>query len=209
MLVRDIMTTAVVTIGPEATLGQVCEVMQARNIRHLPVLEGGRLIGVITDRDVHGGSTKLCFTPSQPQGLVRDAMAHPPKTAHPLDPVEDAARTMRALKIGCLPVVDGDRLVGIVTGIDLLDALLRLTGVDKATGRLELRLADRPGGLARLTALIAERQLNIHSILTYPEGAGLVRAVLRVNTLETRPLAEALRGAGFDVVWPAEKPWQS
>ncbi|HQT95128.1 MAG TPA: CBS and ACT domain-containing protein [Thermoanaerobaculaceae bacterium] len=209
MLVRDIMTTAVITTEPEATLGQVCEVMQARNVRHLPVVENGRLIGVITDRDVHGGSSKLCFTPSQPEGLVRDAMAHPPTTAHPLDPVEDAARTMRALKIGCLPVLDGERLVGIVTGIDLLDALLRLTGVDKATGRLELRLADRPGGLARLTALIAERQLNIHSILTYPEGTGHVRAVLRVNTLETRPLASALRAEGFDVVWPAEKPWPS
>ncbi|HQU34022.1 MAG TPA: hypothetical protein PLB88_06865, partial [Thermoanaerobaculaceae bacterium] len=62
---------------------------------------------------------------------------------------------------------------------------------------------------ARLTALIAERQLNIHSILTYPEGTGHVRAVLRVNTLETRPLASALRAEGFDVVWPAEKPWPS
>ena len=209
MLVRDIMTTAVITTGPAATLGQVCEVMQARNIRHLPVMEGDRLVGVITDRDVHGGSSKLCFTPSQPEGLVRDAMARPPQTAHPLDPVEDAARTMRALKIGCLPVLDGDRLVGIVTGIDLLDALLRLTGVDKASGRIELRLADRPGGLARLTALIAERQLNILSILTYPEGTGQVRTVLRVNTLETRPLAGVLRKAGFEVVWPAEKPWWS
>ena len=209
MLVRDIMTTAVVTTGPEATLGQVCEVMQTRNIRHLPVVEGDCLVGVITDRDVHGGSSKLCFTPSQPDGLVRDAMATPPKTAHPLDPVEDAARTMRVLKIGCLPVLDGERLVGIVTGIDLLDALLRLTGVDKPSGRLELRLPDKPGEVARLTALIAGRQLNIHSLLTYPEGAGSMRMVLRVNTLETRPLAEALRGAGFEVVWPAEKPWRS
>ena len=86
--------------------------------------------------------------------------------------------------------------MGIVTGIDLLDALLRLTGVDKASGRLELRLPDRRGGLARLTALIAERQLNIHSILTYPEGAGQVRAVLRVDTLETRPLADGAAGSG-------------
>ena len=209
MLVRDIMTTAVITIEPEATLVQVCEVMQARNIRHLPVLEGGRLVGVITDRDVHGATSSLCLAPAQPKGLVRDVMAHPPKTAHPLDPVEDAARTMRALKIGCLPVLDGERLVGIVTGIDLLDALLRLTGVDKASGRIELSLADRPGGLARLTALIAERQLSILSILTYPEGPGQMRAVLRVNTLETRPLAAALREAGFEVVWPAEKPWRS
>ncbi len=209
MLVRDIMTTSVITIGPEATLEQVCEVMQAHNVRHLPVLDGGVLVGVITDRDLHGGGSSPCLAPAKPKGLVRDAMVHPPRTAHPLDPVEDAARTMRALKIGCLPVLDGERLAGIVTGIDLLDALLRLTGVDQAAGRIELRLADRPGGLARLTALIAERRLNIHSILTYPEGEGQVRTVLRINTLETRPLANALREEGFDVVWPAEKPWQS
>lgn len=208
MLVKDIMTTAVLTVAPDATLEQVCLLMHDKNIRHLPVLEGGRLIGVITDRDVHGATSNLCLEPTPPRGVVRDAMAHPPKTAHPLDPVEDAARVMRSLKIGCLPVLDGETLVGIITGIDLLDALLRLTGVDKASGRLELRIADRPGELARLTALISERQVNIHSILTYPESATEVRAVLRVNTLETHALAEVLRRAGFEVVWPAAKPWQ-
>jgi acetoin utilization protein AcuB len=208
MFVRDIMTTAVITVAPDATLEQVCEIMHARNIRHLPVVEGGRLVGVITDRDVHSATSALCLTPSQPKGLVREAMAKEVKTAHALDPVEDAARTMRSLKIGCLPVLDGETLVGIITGIDLLDALLRLTGVDQPSGRIEVRLPDRPGGLARLTALIADRLLNVHSILTYPEG-GQVRTVLRVNTLETRHLAEALRGAGFEVLWPVDKPWRS
>jgi acetoin utilization protein AcuB len=112
---------------------------------------------------------------------------------------------MRSLKIGCLPVLEGDALVGIVTGIDLLDALLRLTGVDKPSGRMELRLSDRPGEVARLTALIAGRKLNILSILTYPEGEGYVRIVLRVSTVETRTLAQELRRAGFDVVWPPDK----
>ena len=208
MLVKDIMTTAVIAVAPDATLEQVCEAMHAKNIRHLPVVESGKLVGVVTDRDIHNATSALCLTPSNPQGLVRDAMAKQVKTAHPLDPVEDAARTMRSLKIGCLPVLDGETLVGIITGIDLLDALLRLTGVDQPSGRIEVRLPDRPGGLAKLTALIAERGLNIHSILTYPEG-GQVRTVLRVNTLETRHLAEDLRGAGFEVLWPVEKPWRS
>jgi len=209
MLVRDIMTTAVITVAPDATLEQVCEIMHGKNIRHLPVVKGGRLVGVITDRDVHSVTSALCLTPANPKGSVRDAMTREVRTAHPLDPVEDAARTMRSLKIGCLPVLDGEALVGIITGIDLLDALLRLTGVDQPSGRVEVRMPDRPGGLARLTALIAERALNIHSILTYPEGGGRVRTVLRVSTLETRPLADALRGAGFEVVWPVEKPWRS
>ncbi len=209
MLVRDIMTVAVVTIEPDATLEQVCEVMHAKNIRHLPVIDGGRLVGVITDRDVHSVTSALCLTPANPKGLVRDAMTREARTAHPMDPVEDAARTMRSLKIGCLPVLDGDALVGIVTGIDLLDALLRLTGVDQPSGRIEIRLTDRPGELARLTGLIAGRQLNIRSILTYPEAGGPVRTVLRIDTVETRPLAQALRAAGFEVLWPVEKPWRS
>jgi acetoin utilization protein AcuB len=208
MLVRDIMSTAVVTIPVDGTVGRVCELMHERNIRHLPVLEGDRLVGVITDRDIGSATSALCLQPINPEGLVREVMVHPPKTAHPMDPVEDAARTMRTLKIGCLPVVESEKLVGIITGIDLLDALLRLTGVDKPSGRVELCLADRLGELARLTAFIAERHLNILSILTYPEGHGDGRTVLRVNTLETRPLAEDLRRAGFEVLWPSAKPWQ-
>jgi acetoin utilization protein AcuB len=92
-----------------------------------------------------------------------------------------------------------------VTGIDLLDALLKLTGVDKPSGRLELRLTDRPGELARLTTFLSERQLNILSILTYPEGSENIRTVLRVNTIESRPLANALRNVGFEVIWPPAK----
>jgi acetoin utilization protein AcuB len=209
MLVRDIMTTAVITVAPGATLEQICLLMHEKNIRHLPVMEDGRLVGVVTDRDIHGATSSLCLAPSPPKGHVREVMSHPAKTAHPLDSVEETARTMRSLKIGCLPVLDEERLVGIVTGIDLLDALLRLTGVDKPSGRLEIRLADKPGELARLTASISSRMINILSILTYPEGgAAAVNTVLRVDTLETRPLAEALRREGFEVVWPPVKPWR-
>jgi acetoin utilization protein AcuB len=114
---------------------------------------------------------------------------------------------MRELKIGCLPVVDGGHLVGVVTGIDLLDALIRMTGVDKPSGRLEVRLPDQPGELARLTSFLSHRDLNIHSVLSYPEGPEAVRMVLRVGSIETRLLAQDLRRADFDVVWPPEKPW--
>lgn len=206
MLVRDIMTTAVITVTAEQTLEEVCTIMHERNIRHLPVLARGRLVGVITDRDVHGATSSLCLAPAVPKGLVGEVMATPARTAHPLDSVEDSARVMRTLKIGCLPVLDDDALVGIITGIDLLDALLRLTGVDKPSGRLELRIADRPGELARLTALVSERRINIHSILTYAESSEVVRIVLRVSTMETRQLAEALRRAGYQVLWPPSKP---
>jgi acetoin utilization protein AcuB len=114
---------------------------------------------------------------------------------------------MRERKIGCMPVMDRERLVGIITGVDLLDALVRLCGVDEPSGRLEVRLPDRTGELARLITLLTGRGLDIRSILTYPERGEFVRAVLRIGSMEAHPQARALRSAGYEVLWPPEKPW--
>jgi acetoin utilization protein AcuB len=170
------------------------------------VLEAEKLVGIITDRDLRLATSALAPAPFAPRAKVSAVMCKSPFTADPADPVEDAARLMREKKIGCLPVLDGDRLVGIVTGLDLLDALVRMTGADKPSGRLEVRLPDRPGELARLANFISHRDLNIHSILTYPEGAEYIRAVLRVGSIEVRLLAADLRRDEFDVPWPPAKP---
>jgi acetoin utilization protein AcuB len=180
--------------------------MREKAIRHLPVLEAGRLVGVVTDRDLRLATSALAPSPFPSESLVSAIMSRNPLTTDLSDPVEDAARTMRERKIGCLPVVEGGTVVGIVTGLDLLDALMRMTGVDKPSGRLEVRLRDEPGELARLTSFLSHRGLNIHSILTSPDGPDNIRAVLRVDSIETRPLAEDLRRSDFDVVWPPEKP---
>ncbi len=202
------MKSPVLTIGPEATLEEAYAFLLQKGIRHLPVVEEGRLVGILTDRDI-----RLATSALNPKGPcpgstpVREAMTKEVVTADPLDPVEEAARVMRVRKIGCLPVVEDEVVVGMVTGIDLLDALLRLTGVTEPSGRLEVRLPDRPGELARLTGLLAQQGVNIHSLLSYPEDEEAVRAVVRVNTLETHLLAEALRQSGMEVVWPPRKPW--
>lgn len=211
MLVKDIMKRDPVVIPPHATLGEAYRLMQERRFRHLPVVDGGRLVGVVTDRDLRLATSALAAHPFAPQARVADVMTRDVRTAEPLDTVEDAARVMRELKIGCLPVVDagdGDRLTGIVTGIDLLDALLRLTGVDKPSSRIEVELDDEPGQLSRLATFFGERRVNIHALLTYPHGPARVRTVLRVGSIEARGLAEALRAAGFDVVWPPAQPWR-
>ena len=116
---------------------------------------------------------------------------------------------MRQRKIGALPILEGEALVGIVTGIDLLDALLRLTGVEKPSGRLEVCLDDRPGELARLSGELAQQHINIHSLLTYPSGEGTVITVVRVDTLDARKIARSLRQKGFEVQWPPEIPGKS
>jgi acetoin utilization protein AcuB len=207
VLVRDIMRRPAIAVAGDTTLRDAYRSMQEHGIRHLPVRQGEELVGVVTDRDLRLATSVLAPAPLSPDRPVAEVMSRHPETADPGDPVEDAARTMRRRKIGCLPVLEDGRLVGIVTGLDLLDALLRMTGVDKPSGRLEVRLADRPGELARLAGFFGERGLNVHSILTHPEGAANVRAVLRVGSIETRLLAEELRRSHFDVVWPPEKPW--
>lgn len=208
MLVQDVMRFPVITVGPGVTLEEAYRLLLEKGIRHLPVMEEGRLVGIITDRDIRLATSHL-----NPKGpcpgcaQVGEVMTREVVTAHPLDPVEEAARVMRERKIGCLPVLEDGALVGIVTGIDLLDALLKLTGVTEPSGRLEVRLPDRVGELARFTGFLAGRGVNIHSLLSYPEEEAFVRAVVRVNTLETHLLAEDLRQEGFEVLWPPRKPW--
>lgn len=206
MLVRDIMRSPAVAIPPETRLQDAYRILRENAIRHLPVLEGGRLVGVVTDRDLRLATSALAPAPFPPESVVSAVMSRNPFTADPSDPVEDAARTMREKKIGCLPVVEGGSVVGIVTGLDLLDALMRMTGIDKPSGRIEVRLRDEPGELALLTGFLGQRGLNIHSVLTSSDGPDNIRVVLRVGSIETRLLAEDMRRADFDVVWPPEKP---
>jgi acetoin utilization protein AcuB len=206
MLIRDIMRSPAVAISAGTTLQDAYRTMQERGIRHLPVLEGETLVGVITDRDLRLATSALTPSPFPPGSLVSAVMSRAPVTADASDPVEDAAHIMRERKIGCLPILDDGRLIGIITGLDLLDALISMTGASKPSGRLEVRLPDHPGELARLTSFLSHRGLNVHSILTYPESADSVRTVLRIGSIETRLLAQELRRDGFEVLWPPEKP---
>lgn len=206
MLVKDVMHRPVLTLDPTVSLGQAYTRMLEHNIRHIPVLQAGKLVGMITDRDLRLATSSFHpGGPRPPETPIGEIMSQPPITGDPLDPVEEAARTMREHKIGALPILEGETLVGIVTGIDLLEALLRLTGVTKPSGRLEVRLPDHPGELARLTGFLANKGLNVHSLLTYPSGPEGVLVVARVGTPETRALAEELRHHGFEVRWPPDK----
>jgi len=202
MLIREVMHPDPVTISPDTQLKEAYKVMEEKNIRHLPVVDKGKIAGIVTDRDLRLATSLLSKFPFDTNSVVAKVMSHPVQTAHPSDPIEIATRTMRELKIGCLPIVEDGNLVGIVTGMDMLDALLRLTGIHQPSGRLDVRLPDRSGELARLTALIAERKVNIHSILTYPDKNHKIRLVLRVGTIEMKILAEAICNAGFEVIWP-------
>jgi acetoin utilization protein AcuB len=233
MLVQDVMQHPVVSAEPSTTIAEAYRTMHDRSIRHLPVVDDGELVGVVTDRDLRYVTSQLHPSPMEAETAVQEVMTEGVVTAGPLDPVEEAARLLRKRRIGCLPVLDGDELVGIVTVTNLLDAIIRLTGLTKPGSRLAVSLVDEPGELARLTRRVAQEGLDVRSVLSYYEDEvdaefeaapdahqdaspdadadadgddTRLRVILRVNTLNTRPLAADLRDDGFDVVWPVEKP---
>lgn len=207
MLVHEIMNSPVVTIREDATLADAYDQMQARNIRHLPVVREDRLVGIVTDRDLRLATSRLAEHPFSAEARVQEVMTREVLTASPLDPVEEAARVMRDRKIGCLPVLEGAALVGIITGPDLLDALMRLTGLSRPSGRIAVELGEGAGQFCRLMTVLDEHGVSIHSILSYPDRETSSHVILRVNTINTRGICQALSAAGFNVVWPRTKAW--
>jgi acetoin utilization protein AcuB len=134
--VRDWMTRRVVSIRPDARLGEAAALMRTRKIRHLPVVErGGRLVGVVTARDLR----QALFAPSVRDGLenlrvvldslaVRDVMTRGVISVRAATSIREAARLMHERKVGALPVVERDRLVGLLTESDILDGFHRVLG---------------------------------------------------------------------------------
>lgn len=213
MLVQDIMTQQVVAIDPDTPIGDVYALMRQRDIRHFPIVndQGGKavLVGIVSDRDIRLVGSEL---PQAPRGVtlkdpISKLMSSPVITTHPTDPVEESAKVLRREKIGAMPVIDEDELVGIVTGMDFLEALVRMTGVHEAATRLEVEVGNRPGALAELTAAIATKGLNVSSILTTFDDrhSDTLTFALRVSTIDGRSLAQALRAEGFNVIWPPDK----
>ena len=197
MLVDSVMTRSVVTTEPSRTLHAAAHLMRAGRFRHLPVVRGGRLIGIISDRDVQLETSRS----------VGDVMHAPVVTVTPDTPIEVAASLLIDNKIGALPVVDDgtDALVGIVSQTDLFGALARLLGGDGPNTRLELRLDDLPHQLAVIANLARERQVNIISVVTLPvgsDGALVRRVILRLGTIMARPFVSRLRQAGIQVDIP-------
>lgn len=214
MLVREIMTKQVVAIGPDTPIRDVQLLMEQRNIRHFPILDhdsqaGGadRLVGIVSDRDVRLVGADH---PKAPEGVkssdpVSALMVSPVITADPEDPIEETAKTLRERKIGAMPVMEDDRLVGIVTAIDMLDALVRMSGVTEASSRLEVEVVNRPGALAGLLDRVASRHINVSSVMTSRSDADTVSFILRVGTAAGHELAAHLRRLGYTVYWPPER----
>ena len=211
LLVQDSMTREVGVIPPQATAREALALCRERRIRHLPVLEDERLVGIVSDRDLRSATPAL-GDPARAEALgrivVSEIMASDVTTAQPEDPIEEAANEMREKKIGCLPVVEGDALVGIISSSDVMEALVYLMGAHEPGNRLEVVMPDRPGTLAGVAGIFGELGINIVSAVAGPRRdlpdssePGRV-AVFRVDTMDLREAVEILERAGYAVLWP-------
>ena len=206
MLVRDIMRTPVVTIQSDTTLPEAIRLAAQRGIRHLPVLEEGKLVGLVSDRDLKramaSSATSLEvheLTYLLDKVRVREIMARAVITITPLFPIEEAARLMVQERIGALPVTEAGDLVGIVTETDLLELFVNTMGAGEPSGRLEVLLDSRPGGLVDIARALEEAGVIISSLVTLRNRDGIREAVVRIATLHTGPAIEALRARGYTV----------
>ena len=131
--VRDYMISNVETLGPDNSMEEAVHLEMRRKIRHIPILDNGKLVGILTDRDLKRAM------PSLLTGTDRDVhervlktthvsqiMTRSPTTVGPDSPLRDAVRVLVEKKFGALPVVEGGRLVGIITETDLLRAYLAI-----------------------------------------------------------------------------------
>lgn len=206
--VRDSMAREVVTISPGESAGEALSLCRERRIRHLPVVEDGRLVGVVSDRDLRS-ATPAFGDPARAAALaevrVTDVMAQDVITAMPDDPIDEAANTMREKRINCLPVLEDDELVGIITSSDVMEALVYLVGAHEPGSRMEVVVPDRPGTLAGVAGLIGELGINIVSVVASPRQPGHPPsrvAVFRVDTINPAGAVEVLESAGYRVLWP-------
>lgn len=140
MKARDLMQAEVVTLNSSDTLGLADDIMRLGRIRHMPIMEEDRVVGIISQRDLFRAaiSSVLEFRPaSEREWLSRirvsEIMHAPVHTVAPEASLQDAVRKMLDHRIGCLPVVDDGRLVGLLSETDCLRHLLRL--LDAADGR--------------------------------------------------------------------------
>lgn len=134
MRVKDVMTPSPVTVHPAVTVGAAWKLMRRRRIRHLPVLDAsGRPVGIVSDRDLR----QVILEPALQEQLgnvtramnvltIKEVMTWGMVTAQPETTLRQAAQMLTEQRIGALPVVEGERLVGILTASDLVKALVRI-----------------------------------------------------------------------------------
>lgn len=209
MKVKDRMSTSVKTVQMETSVTEAFRLMKEHNIRRLPVMDKGKLAGIITLSDLNQAAPSSATSLSihelnylLAKTKIKDILPRKQVvlTTTPETYIETAAKIMRQNTVSGLPVVEGDQLVGIITETDIFDALIDILGVKNPHSRIDVYVSDRPGTLAELTGIIAEKGISIaNAVVYYDEKKDKYKAILRVETLECEPVLEAFKNRGYEI----------
>jgi len=209
MIVARRMKRNPVFVDEGDSMKKAMDLLKEHEIRHLPVLKDGeKLVGILSERDIKQAS------PSPATALeireiyylldkvkVKQIMTRRPYTISSSAPIEEAALIIREKKIGCLPVVDNGKLVGILTETDIIDAFIEAMGVSGPGYRVELALPNQPGMLFEVLKLMKDFDANIVSVATasHEEPARKI-LILRIETKNYKVLKAAIKKSGYEVV---------
>lgn len=208
MLIEEIMSQEVTTLFPTNTVGDALEIMREKKIRHLPIINEERaVVGIITDRDL---KEVIPSTLSTYKGLdiyntqLETIMTKNPIIGHPMDFVEESAVVFYNNKIGSLPIVSNNKLVGIITETDLLYKYIELTGAHQPGSQIEVKVPNIPGILYEVSKVFHEQKTNVLSVLVYPDKENDANKILviRIKTMNPLNVIAGLKSGGFDVLWP-------
>jgi acetoin utilization protein AcuB len=196
MHVGQIMNPSPVTIAPGARVGQALKIMQQHNIRHLPVVKDGRMLGWISARILR----EVLLASMLEVITVGDVMIEAPITVTPETDVEEAARLTVEHKIGGMPVMDGERLVGVITAMDLLSAFITMLGLLRSSSRLDLLLDKGPEALDAVSAVIRKAGGKIINIAMGPTRGDQRFYVFRLAKCDLAPVLAKLKEQNYQVM---------
>jgi acetoin utilization protein AcuB len=188
MLVRDYMSKKVITVQHNCPTDEARALLRKHRIRQLPVLNGERLAGIVTDRDLRSAL--------DPHRTVGDLMPAKLAVIRPDASVDEAARLLRTHKIGALPVVEGRKLVGILSVSDVLDAFVEFCGVAEPTYHMIVSGGQHGDPRWHIRRIIEQK----HGDLKWIYRDRRTRNVhLRLKARHAGDIVSSLEAAGFDV----------
>ena len=196
MLVGQIVSQKIVTISPDKRVGQALTLMQKHQIRHVPVIERGRMVGWITSRDLR----EVLLASMLEEIKVGDVMVQAPISVTPDTEVEEAARLIHEHKIGGMPVMEGDKLVGVITMLDLISAFITMLGLLKSSSRLDLLLPNRSEALDAAARLIKAAGGKVINVALGPIQGDKRPYYFRLEKVSLEPIVATLKQQGYEVL---------
>jgi len=201
MLVGDRMKHPVITVSPEMAVVDALSFLRKEKIRRAPVVKDGKLVGIVSEKDLLNASPSTATSLSVwevnylvSKILVKDVMTKKILTVPENTPIEEAARTMADNKIGALPVMRDDQMVGIITETDLFKIFLELMGARESGVRVTALIPEKPGQLAKVTQAITNAQGNFIAFVQFagedPSNRLLSFKVADLTLGEVRTLVE-------------------